>query len=449
MSPTSTSPSIENCNNSPRNFCALLQTTEITGLDIGSIDWWQTIERIGTPIVIDQCDGNAAVIFLWRQPKVNAPKAVYIAINGIIDHHKLNAAQFVQYQNSDVYYFIQIIPSYWAGSYSLIPVDKNGLQPTYYGTAQEVILQHREWLVARWKKHIADPLHLANLHACPWGITQSPLYLSKAQPPLAWRDFDQLHGQHTPKNKVEKHSIPSSGREISDGEKRDIWIYSTANDTAEDLPLVVLLDGQIWAKELPIFSALDVCTTQQWLPSAVYVMIDAVSQTQRGHDLCCNLNFWQHIQQSVLDELEDRFSLSQNPARRIVVGQSYGGLAAMYVATRMPKQFGAVVAQSGSFWWPDDNLVRLPENRAKIPPLPDVLAIEKDILSMPPNHAMNVFLEVGKCEGVMVSLTDRVADSLAANQHTVTKQYFYGGHDRLRWRSGIIEGLIWHLNRET
>ncbi|HVC81707.1 MAG TPA: alpha/beta hydrolase-fold protein, partial [Chloroflexota bacterium] len=79
-----------------------------------------------------------------------------------------------------------------------------------------------------------------------------------------------------------------------------------------------------------------------------------------------------------------RYQVVVDPARTIVGGSSLGGLASAYVALERPDLFGAVLAQSGSFWWKpsgDDEFEWLARRVAALP-----------------LQAVRFYLEVGKLE---------------------------------------------------
>ena len=50
-----------------------------------------------------------------------------------------------------------------------------------------------------------------------------------------------------------------------------------------------------------------------------------------------------------------RWPLTADPARTVVAGQSLGGLGAAYAGLTAPHRFGGVLAQSGSYWWPEED----------------------------------------------------------------------------------------------
>ena len=62
------------------------------------------------------------------------------------------------------------------------------------------------------------------------------------------------------------------------------------------------------------------------------------------------------------------------------------------------------------------------------------------------NVCLNIFMEVGSGEDIMIDLNQDVYNQLARQQHQINYRVFEGGHDRLCWRGGIIDGLSYVLS---
>ncbi|WP_038181233.1 enterochelin esterase [Vibrio rhizosphaerae] len=419
---------------------------------LGDETWWQIIKAEGTPIIATVADGYAEVIFLWRQPSSPAGdaeiQAVYIDMNGITDHHSFNMAQLTRIDGSDVWYYVASIPLSWRGGYAFMPVTAALIQPDYVGEYHEKRAQHRQWLQRLFPLSCRDQLSLNQLTHCAWGHLKTPLHMPDAPAQPHWQSFDQRGGQPTARATeiIDWHSDMLHG-------SRQVWLYTTAAAEptvpsvsyaakTKALPVVVVLDGRFWSESLPIYDAL-LCATQDGaLPEAVYVLIDEIDGRQRHDDLGCNATFWQAIIQELFPLVSGYFPLSTDPHHTVVVGQSLGGLAAMYAALNWPERFGSVVCQSGSFWWPDFSLVKPPGDYVT-PESPHLLSeMSRQVHEgLGQGACLNIFIEVGRGEDVMVDLSQDMYHQLAAQQHNIQYRVFDGGHERLCWRGGIIDGL--------
>ncbi len=423
---------------------SLMKQANLDQFSIGSTQWWNDVASTGTPIRVPLGADKTQLIFLWREDE-NKPKhhAIYLDINGIINHHDFNAAELTRYEDTDVYYYICKVENSWNGTYALIPVPLEAAQPVYCGGKEQQISQHRSWIMKRREHHVADPLNKLNFKHGKWGEMHSRIYLDPAVIHPAWEHFDSHNSAEDWSSQCRTHLYQS---EILK-HKRRFWTYSTAKETSTDLPLVILLDGEFWVESMPIMRALDYCTQNDLLPPAIYLMIDAISFKQRSEDLTCNPTFWQAVIEEMIPQVKEQFDVSIDSEKSVVAGQSYGGLSALYAVLNWPDKFSNAISQSGSFWWPEHSLM-LNSHQADITQsLPETLYIDRDIESLEDQYKLNVYMEVGERETMMIPLAERVHNKLIDNNHNTIIELYDGGHDRLIWREGLIKGLIWLLGK--
>lgn len=117
-------------------------------------------------------------------------------------------------------------------------------------------------------------------------------------------------------------AIPQSERP---GNSRDVWIYTTGDSKPAERPLAILLDGQFWAKQMPVWEPLMQLTREGALPEAVYVLIDIIDLPHRSRELTCKDDFWLAVQEELMPQLADWAPHSGKPADTVVAGQSFGG----------------------------------------------------------------------------------------------------------------------------
>ncbi len=72
---------------------------------------------------------------------------------------------------------------------------------------------------------------------------------------------------------------------------------------------------------------------------------------ERNRELPCNPSFVDFLVQELPPWVRERYHVTTDPAKTIVAGQSYGGLAAAYAGFCHSDVFGNALSQSGSFWW--------------------------------------------------------------------------------------------------
>ncbi|MFP6583238.1 MAG: alpha/beta hydrolase-fold protein [Candidatus Hydrogenedentota bacterium] len=137
--------------------------------------------------------------------------------------------------------------------------------------------------------------------------------------------------------------------------------------------------------------------------------------------------------------MRENYNVSTDPAKNLVAGASFGGLASSFMAFRHPELFGNVISQSGSYWWsPDTNTTFLAHEvegewltrqYAQVDPKP-----------------IRFFIEIGLNENgapSMVIVNRHFRDVLIAKGNEIVKyDEFNGGHSQLNWRGSIADALI-------
>lgn len=415
---------------------ALRSHTWLRDTTLGSASWWQRLQQHGAPLVELISPQQACVSFIWRdlygQSQHSPFERVYIDINAVTDHHSFSPQSLHRIAGTDVWFWQTVLPSDWRGSYSLIPATAEQRPPPPERDPLLRRQQQRRWWMELFSAAQIDSL---NPQRC-YGVL-SALHLPDAPAQTAWKALNPLQPPA-----VHHLQWNSAALKVT----RSIWLYQCGPADPQQ-PLVLLLDGQVWAQRLPVYDALHYATEQQQLPPALYVLIDAVDAQQRDCDLACNAQFWQALHAELLPQIHALSPHSQQPQRRVLAGQSFGGLAAMYAALHWPQWFGCVLTQSGSFWWPYVELLNQATATAGLTRqgwLTEQLA-QQHLSSTAP---LRIFQEVGSREDVMVTLNRGLAEQLRQAGHTLHYREFNGGHDYLCWRGGLIDGLAWLLGED-
>lgn len=391
----------------------------------GSDAWWQVRAAQGGPTIAQADNGHCDVTFWWRDPdgdEQHSPRQrVWIYITGVTDHHNRSCPQsLTRLPGTDVWHWQTRLPANWRGSYCFIPSssDSDFLPGAFNPDGADSAALRAGW-GSLLPQAMADPL---NPHG--WqggrGYPTSALHLPNAPPQPGW-DNDNV--RWTAPVCLQWHSTRL-------GNQRRVWVFTTGDDESTPRPLALLLDGQFWAESMPVWPALSALTHQRRLPPAVYVLIDAIDIAQRAIELPCNAEFWQAVIDELLPQVRAVAPWNNDPTTTLVAGQSFGGLAALYVALHFPQQFGRVLSQSGSFWW----LNREGEQGGGL--LDD---LEHGRLAW---SAPRLWLEAGKREPLIHTANLRLRICLQQNGQPFLWREVEGGHDALCWRGGLTDGLM-------
>jgi len=382
----------------------------------GSEAWWASKQG---PEWIKE--GEAWRVTFWWRDRYGAEETspwnhIWLCITGITDHHHhRQPLSLVRQPGTDIWCADILLPAQWRGSYCFIPSrQSNDFAASVFKNAQSV----RE----EWQRLLplaeSDPLNPLS-----WmggrGHLVSGLEMPDAPKQPGW---NQLEAKYTPPQELTWQSSRLQNQ-------RRVWVFTTGEATATDRPLAILLDGQFWAESMPVWPALSALTENGDLPAAVYLLIDVIDGEHRSRELPCNREFWQAIQDELLPQVAAITPFSPAAQHTIVAGQSFGGLAALYAGLHWPARFGGVLAQSGSFWWPDRKEQHIGWLRQQL----DEGIVRAD--------GLRIILQTGKYEPLIFRANDAIRHQLVQAAE-LSWCPFEGGHDALCWRGGLTSGLI-------
>ena len=398
--------------------------------DLGMDCWWQEIAQQGNPHIQPLPNGECQLTFFWRQALDTNIKAVYIDVYSHTPHPAKNPTRFSKIPATDIWLWQTILPDNWLGSYVLVPVTEKDLAPL---DPQD----RRAWWVQMLNYNaVADPLNLLPVQNNATGVPLSQLRLPGARLHPAWK---QVQGCPSLVSEFEIKKIIWRSERLNNS--RHVWSFSTAADKNAGVPLVIILDGNYWVKDKFVTEAIAWLTQSNQLQPALYVLVDAINQHVRSEELCCNENFWLAIQNELLPKLAENHAVTDEPDKTLLVGQSYGGLAAVYAGLRFPQRFGLAISQSGSFWWP------CMEAYGTTPPMgADGQLIEALKQAKYPRSRVKVFMEIGQYENAMQRSNRELAKLLLNRGHSVSFREFPGGHDRLCWGQGLLDGISYFFS---
>jgi enterochelin esterase family protein len=221
--------------------------------------------------------------------------------------------------------------------------------------------------------------------------------------------------------------------------ERTLWLIEPKAGTAPR-NLAIFLDGDWYHNHLGAPAIVEQIGIDSGSADTLAVFVSFPDEAARWRECPCYPPFADFIAAELLPWLEQRYTGISHCARRVLVGVSYTGLAAAYIALRAPGCFTHILAQSGSFWSNDCGLTRQYEQLPA--PLPTRFYLDVGSRETRENvrHREDVLQVASQIEGVR-----RFRDVLVAKGHVVNCVEFEGGHDFAAWRQTLPGALRWAL----
>lgn len=368
-----------------------------------SRDFWRRMARGGTPLVeADPGSDSILVTFLWRGDARTKNVVVFSALSGWLApgnrlHHLLR---------TDI----------WYRTYKTA---KN-VRFTYRISVNDTLVPFNkdpDWKARKEAFHL-DPLNPRKVSL--GGDEKASLFNG---PEVGQVPADTVHPLTFGRLEVQKIG------------GRGVHIYSPKDSSIRQLGLAFVMDGDSYTNIVHFPGIVDRLISSGKVPPLVAALVES---PDRQKDLRPNKAFTHYVSDVLLPYLEKRFPLSKDPARRVLVGSSLGGLEAAYLGYKLPGQFGNVIAQSGSYWWapPGD-------------PEPEWLARQ---YARSPLRPVRFYLDIGILETTptrrgptMITVNRHFRDVLCARGYDVYFQTFPGAHEYVNWRRTLPTALEFAL----
>ncbi|WP_323120639.1 alpha/beta hydrolase-fold protein [Burkholderia alba] len=411
---------------SPR-LRALADTLQAGG-DTGA--FWREMAAHGTPLVEPapaQPGGTDATVARGLVPVDEATRLVTFLWRGARDNVRLLGSPSGEHDalqrlpGSDVWYRSYVVPATTRLSYLLAPDVPELDRPD---------AERRRAILATAQRDPFNPRGFMGPGLDPYQ-GKSVLELPDA-PPQPWR----VRRPAVPEGRVEAFRFDSTIL----GNTRDVYLYRPAGYRSDDpaRALAVIFDAHAYADPdtVPTPTILDNLIAEGRLPRTAAVIVGNPDSTTRGRELPPNPAFARFLADELMPWARGQ-GVSAVPARTVIAGSSYGGLASAYAAFRHPELFGNVLSQSGSFWWAPaqgDARTRAAEWLTREYAARDRLPVR-------------FYLESGRFEDgkgpAGIGTTSRhLRDVLNARGYPVTYAETASGHDYLHWRGSLACGLI-------
>lgn len=221
--------------------------------------------------------------------------------------------------------------------------------------------------------------------------------------------------------------------------ERTVWILAPREPSSVE-NVTVFLDGELYRERVGAISVID--DLGGGIASSWFIFVSMESIEARWVECPCYPPFAKFLVEELLPWVEARCEM-KSIRQRTLVGLSYTGLAAAFVAVEYPGVFHRVISQSGSFWWKD---CWLPERYRSASQTPTEFYLDVGTEEVQENvqHREDVHQVVSQIDGVR-----RMRDALILAGYTVKYVEFDGGHEFAAWRQTLPEALRWALPNPT
>jgi enterochelin esterase-like enzyme len=219
------------------------------------------------------------------------------------------------------------------------------------------------------------------------------------------------------------------------GGARRVAVYRPYGVATAGLPVLVVFDGFLARQVLCVPTLLDNLIAAGRVPPLVALFVSNFDAT-REQDLSPDGGLSDFVGGELLPWARSTLGAGLAPGPNIVAGVSRGGLAAAFLGLTRPADFGAVIAQSGSFWWPEP---------AEGEPGRLIREVARH-----PRGDVRFYLDVGVRETMpgpggapdQLTVNRAMRDALRSRGYPVDYAEYTGSHDYLNWRRTFADGLL-------
>lgn len=223
------------------------------------------------------------------------------------------------------------------------------------------------------------------------------------------------------------------------GNERPIWIREPA-EPATAKHLTIFLDGELYRERVGATAIIDQLGATRRIADSWFVFVSMQSVEARWLECPCYVPFVRFVVNELLPWLEQRNPSLRSIGQRTLVGLSYTGLAASFVALEAPGVFRKIISQSGSYWWNEAWLV----DRYATQPPPSETAFYLEVgtreTQVRVQHREDVVQTMSQIDGVR-----RFRDVLAARGCAVEYVEFDGAREFSAWATSLPRALRWAL----
>jgi enterochelin esterase-like enzyme len=293
--------------------------------------FWRELATTHAPLIeaLPGRPNEALYTFVWHAEPGQV--ALNVLFNGWFPLHQPNGFDaFTRLRDSDLWYTSYTLMRAAHLRYELI-------SPKGWHASPDRVTYFT--MDAREYETFHDPL---NPRLMDWNES----IVSYVQGPDARTSADVMKHTHDPGGRVEL--LPIESKILGNTRTLRVYLPFGYRRDGPAYGLLLAYDGNQYTGGVPTPTILDNLIAARRIRPVVAVFLES---PDRDREFPPNDSFQRFIAQELLPLLRARYHLSADPRRNVVLGSSYGGLAATYTALTHPELFGNVISQSGSYAW--------------------------------------------------------------------------------------------------
>jgi enterochelin esterase family protein len=218
------------------------------------------------------------------------------------------------------------------------------------------------------------------------------------------------------------------------GRRRRLRVYLPARfRRTRRYPLLIVHDAGDYLRYAALQSVLDNLIHRLEIPPTIVALTRSRERLTEYADDPRHATF---LAEELVPRLESRYPLMSDPSHRVLMGASFGAVAALAAAWRYPGRFGRLLLQSGSFAFTDIG------EQKRGPAFEPVVRFVNAFRENPGRPSERLFVSCGTYESLIYENRSMVPFLQEAGME-VRYVEARDGHNWENWRDRLREGLSW------
>jgi len=235
------------------------------------------------------------------------------------------------------------------------------------------------------------------------------------------------------RNDIEHGTIDTlSFKSTELGRTHPLFVYLPPGykSSRRKLPTIWVMDGGEYLTLGLMNNVLDNLIADKRIGSVIAVFVDPRTDirdsgtSMRMHDYTMSDTFVTALTAELRPRLLQNYRISDEPMQSAIMGASLGGLIATYAGFTRPEIFGAVAAQSPTYWWKDEELMHMIESTQR--------------------KKLRFYIDTGTIRDAQEE-SRKMKRMLREKGYAVEYAEYPEGHNWVNWRARLDEILIWFV----